>query len=104
MTDIPSAPARHLMMSFRIMKDHAERMTATGPQTADAVPKVHAVDPPRSSDGTVVDGEDHTVTATKRHDLRPRLHSRPLLDQHELPAREVFIRLGEENGQLQRKD
>jgi len=32
------------------------------------------------------------------------LHARALLRHHELPAREVALGLGQENGDLQRKD
>jgi hypothetical protein len=41
--------------SFRVVKDHPDRVTATGPQTADAVSKIHAIDAACSLDGTVVD-------------------------------------------------
>ena len=57
---------------LRVVKDHAECVTAARSQTADAVSKVDPVDTPGSLDGTVTDREDHTVTTTKRHDLDSR--------------------------------
>ena len=39
----------------------------------------------------------------ERQDFSPRLHSRPLLGQHELAAREVVAGLGEQKRDLQRK-
>ena len=85
------------------MKDHTDCVTATRPQTADAVSKVHAVDTPGSLDGTVADREDHTVTATKWHDLGSGLHPWPLLSQHKLTASEVCVWFREKNRHLQRK-
>src|SRR5262245_27151935 len=75
----------------------------TGPQSAHAVSKVHAIDTPCALDRTVADREGHTITTTKRHDLRSGLHSWPLLGQDELPTGEVFIWLGEQNRHLQRE-
>src|SRR5260221_171922 len=63
--------------SLRVVKDHTDCVTATRPQTADAVSKVHAVDTPGSVDGTVADREDHTVTTHKWHDLGSGLHPWP---------------------------
>ena len=85
------------------MKDDADCVTATRPQTADAMSKVHAVATPGSLDGAVANGEHHTVTTTKRHDLCPRLHAWPLLGQHKLTAREVCVWFREKNRHLQRK-
>ena len=85
------------------MKDYADCVTATRPQTADAVSKVDTVDTPGSLDGTVADREDHTVTKTKRHDLGSRLHPWPLLGQHKLTAGEVCVWFREKNRHLQRK-
>ena len=89
--------------SLRVVKDHTDCVTATRPQTADAVSKVHAVDTPGSLDGTVANGEHHTVTTTKRHDLGSGLHPWPLLGQHKLTAGEVCVWFREKNRHLQRK-
>ena len=39
----------------------------------------------------------------QRHDLGARLHARALLGQHELAAREIALRLGQQERDLQRK-
>src|SRR6185295_16397541 len=48
-------------------------------------------------------GKDHAISLTQRHDLGTRLHARPLLGQHELAAREIQPRRGEQEGGLQRE-
>ena len=43
------------------------------------------------------------ITLPKRHNLRPRLHTRPLLRHDELPALKVASGLRQQNRHLQRK-
>src|SRR5207244_1334684 len=49
-------------------------------------------------------GEDDGIPLAKRHDLRARLHARPLLGDDELTSREILPRLREQDRHLQRED
>jgi hypothetical protein len=76
----------------------------TRAESAHAVAQVHAVGAACTLHWPVVHREDHAVATSKRHHFGPRLHSRPLLDQHELAAREVCLRLRQQNRHLEGKN
>ena len=86
------------------MEDDADRVATTRAEPADAVAHVDAVGAARAFDGPVVDGKDHALALAERHDLGAGLHARPLLGEDELAAGEVGAGLGQEQGDLQRKD
>lgn len=90
--------------SIGIVKDDAYRVTLSGPQAADAMPKINSVDTPGSPYRAVMHGKGHRISLAQWHNFRPGLHPRTLLGQNELAAREVPLRLGEKKGYLGRKD
>src|SRR4030095_15369109 len=57
----------------------------------------------RATYGAMAHGEDDAVALLERHDLRARLHARPLLGQHELAPEEIASRRREQHGGLERK-
>jgi hypothetical protein len=57
----------------------------------------------RSLHRPVMNREGDGVALLEGHDLRAALHTRPLLGQHELAAREVLSRLREQNDDLDRE-
>ena len=87
-----------------VVKDHTERVTVPAANATHAVPQVDPVRAARAPDRAMMNGEDHSVALTQRDDLGSRLHAGPLLGDHELAAREVPRRLGQQDGKLQRKD
>ena len=66
--------------------------------------QVDAVVSLRASHGPVVDGEGYRVPLSKRHDLDAALHAWPLLGEGKLTAREIFLGLGQQHGDLDRKN
>ncbi len=75
------------------MEDDADRVTLTGAQPADAMPKTDAVRAARSSNGAMMYRESDGITLTQRYHFRPRLHARTLLGEHKLAPGEVPSRL-----------
>src|SRR5205823_7852328 len=90
--------------SPRVVKDYAERVAPSGSHPAHAVPVIHAICAAAAAHRPMMHGEDDGVSLAKRHDLRARLHARPLLGDDELTSREVLPRLREQDRHLQRKD
>jgi hypothetical protein len=68
------------------------------------VTKVDTIGSPRALYGPVVNREGHGVTLVKRNDLRSRLHTGPLLREHEFSSGEISLRLGKQDRYLNRKD
>jgi hypothetical protein len=89
---------------LRVVEDHADGVAMTGPQSAHAMSQVHAVGAARALRWPIAHREDHAVAPSKRHHFGARLHPRPLLGQPELAAREVLLRLRQQNRHLERKD
>jgi hypothetical protein len=79
--------------SAGVVEDDAERVTMPCADAAHAMSKVDPIHASSACHGTLVDGEDHGITLTKRDDFRSRLHARALLRNYELTAREVSPRL-----------
>src|SRR5688500_6244308 len=85
------------------MKDYARRVPMARAHPAHAMAHIDPVDAARALQRAVVNGEHHRVALAKRHDVRARLHARPLLGEHEFAAGEVAPRLGKQDGELQRE-
>ena len=66
--------------------------------------KVDAVGSSRALYGPVVNREGHGIALVKRNDLGSRLHTRPLLREHEFAPGEISLWLGKQDGDLNRKD
>src|SRR5262249_55546534 len=66
--------------------------------------QVDPIDTARAFDRAVVHREDHAVTLAQRRYLSTRLHSRALLVEDELAAREILSRFPQQDGNLTRKD
>jgi hypothetical protein len=67
------------------------------------VAQIHPIYSAAAFDGPVMNGEDHSVSLTKRLDYRSALHPWPLLGHHELPAGKIRLRVGEQDCHLQGK-
>jgi hypothetical protein len=52
----------------------------------------------------MMDRESYGISPAKRHDFGTRLHTGPLLRQHELASGEVSLRLRKQDGNLYGKD
>jgi AcrB/AcrD/AcrF family len=90
-------------VSFRVMEDHAERISLAAAQPAHAVTHVDAIDVLHPPHRAVTHREDHGFALTQRRHLGARLHPRTLLRQHELAAGEIPARLGKQDSCLQRE-
>ena len=85
------------------MKDDAERMASSFAKRADAVTHGDAVGAATALDRPVVDREDYRLARLERDHIRPRLHPRTLLGQHELAAGELLSRPRQQEDRLQRE-
>src|SRR3989442_12798646 len=94
---------RPVVVSLRVVKDDAESVAMAGTYPAHTVTCIHAIAPAAALHRPMTDRKDHAAATFERQDFSPRLHSRPLLGQHELAAREVVAGLGEQKRDLQRK-
>ncbi len=61
----------------------------------------NAMDALRPAHRALVHRKDHRLPLFQRHNLRPRLHPRPLFRQHELAAGEILARLRQQDRRLQ---
>ena len=68
------------------------------------MPQVDAIHAPSALHRAIMDRKYHTVSLAERHNNRPRLHARALLCHHEFAASEVFFRLRQQNGKLEREN
>src|SRR6266403_3930579 len=78
-------------------------MAVAGADPAYAMAHVYAVESARALRGPNMHGESHGVSLSQRHHLGPRLHSRPLLGQHEFAAGKIAARFRKKDHDLQRK-
>ena len=62
-----------------VVKDDSNGVTLPRAKPAHTVPKVDAIDSPRSLDRPMTHRERHGVALAERNHFWPRLHSRPLL-------------------------
>jgi hypothetical protein len=79
------------LLSLGIVKNDAERMTLSRPDPADAVPEIDAVHAATALHGAIMNREHNAITLAKRHNHRPRLHTRPLLRQYEFATGKVLV-------------
>jgi hypothetical protein len=86
------------------MKYDSGRVALPGTDPAHAVAHVDPIGAARAIHRSMVDRKDHALALCQRHDLGARLHARPLLREHELPAGEVDLRPREQERELQRED
>ena len=78
-------------LSLRVVENDANRMTMSRPDAADAVPEIGAIRAASALYGTIMNREHNAITLAKRHNDRPRLHTRPLLRHHEFSTGKVFV-------------
>src|ERR1700724_95897 len=86
------------------MKYDPGSMPLPGADPAHAVAHVDPIGATGAAYRTMGDRKDHGFALRERHDLRTRLHARPLLGEHEVSAGEVGIRPRQQKRDLQRKD
>lgn len=87
-----------------IVENDANGVPLPGPETAYAVPEIDAIDTPRSLKRTTMHCERHRIALAKRNYLGPRLHTRPLLGEHEFASGEISLRLREQDRHLYREN
>jgi len=68
-------------------------MTLAKTDPAYAVAKIDAVGSARPLNRPEMHSKGHGVPSSERHHFRPRLHTRPLLGQHEFTSGEIAVRL-----------
>jgi hypothetical protein len=86
------------------VEDDAERVALAREDAAHAVAHGGTVVAAGAGRGPVSGREDHRLALLEVDHAAARLGARALLDQQELPAREVLARLAQENRQLDGKD
>ena len=74
-----------------------------GTHPAHPMTQVDAIAAARASHWPMMHRKNHAVPLTERHNLRARLHARPLLGEHEFAAREVSSRRLEQESGLKRE-
>src|SRR6185437_14388637 len=79
--------------SFRVVKNHSQRVPIPAAHTADAMPQIDSIHAARSLYGTIVDRENHCVPLLQRHDFGAGLHPGSLLGHDELTSGEITARL-----------
>jgi hypothetical protein len=75
-----------------VVKDDSNGVTLPRAKPAHTMPKVDAIGSPRSMDRPMTHCKRHRVALAKRNHFWPRLHTRPLLGEDELTAREIPLR------------
>jgi hypothetical protein len=86
------------------VEDEAEGLAVAGMEGADAVAHRDAVIAARTLGRAMVNREDDGFALAQGDDFTFRLGARPLLDQEELAAGEVVLRVAQQDRQLQRED
>ena len=86
------------------MKDNSNGVTLPRAKPAHTVPKVDAIGSPRSLDRPMTHRESYCVALAERNHFWPRLHTRPLLGEDELTAREISLRFRQQDCYLYRED
>ena len=74
------------------------------PDAAYSMAEIDPIGAPRSLNRTMMHCERHRVALAKRNHLWPRLHTGPLLGEHEFTSGEISLRLREQDRHLDRKD
>src|SRR5689334_17263624 len=87
---MPSASPALNPGSGGVVEDDPERMARATHDATDSVAHCHAIGAAGALHRAMVDGKDHRLAQLERHHRRSRLRARPLLDQHELAAGEIF--------------
>jgi hypothetical protein len=82
------------------VEDDAKGVPLPRPETAYAMAEIDTIGAPRSLDRTMMHCESHSVALAERDHLGPRLHTRPLLGQHEFASGEIFLGLREQDRHL----
>ena len=59
------------------------------------MPQIHPIRAASALHWTIVNREHNAIPLAKRHNDRPRLHTRPLLGHHEFATGKVFVGLGQ---------
>src|SRR6478752_6630574 len=93
---IPASPE-----SFRIVENHAKGMAVSCAYATHSMAKIDAVHAARAAHGPMMNCKDHCIALAQRNHLRPRLHPRPLLCEHELPAGKILAGLRQQDCDLQ---
>src|SRR4051794_31701029 len=96
-TTLSSLLLSHFRCLPGVVEDDADRVTEAGPDPADAVAQIDPIGTARPLYRAVMHGEHHGVTLAQRNHLGTRLHSRPLLGQHEFAAAEIPAGLGQQD-------
>jgi len=86
------------------VKDDSHGVTLPRAKPAHTVAKVDAIGPARPLDRPMTHRERHRITLAERNHFWPRLHSRPLLGEDELTAREIPLGFRQEDCYLYRED
>jgi len=73
------------------VENDAERMTMSRPEAADAVTEIDPIRATSAFHGAIRNREHNAIALAKRHNDRPRLHTRPLLGHHEFATGKVFV-------------
>ncbi len=84
-----------------VMENDADGVTLTGPNAADAMAQLYAVNALGALDRAAVDGEYDGIALLQRNHFDAALHPRALLGHHELAAGKVRARLRQQDGELQ---
>src|SRR4051794_35415849 len=71
---------------------------------AHPVPQIDTVHATRAAHRSMMNGKNAPTARAQRNDLRPRLHARPLLGEHEFTAGEILAGLRQEDRDLQWED
>src|SRR5437867_1630843 len=88
---------------LRVVEDDPQRIARPGGDAADSMAHGPAVDAARALDRTVAGREDDDLTLLGGDRLPPRLRSRSLLHQQEVPAGVVDAASAQEASELERK-
>src|ERR1700739_358895 len=78
--------------SFRIVKDHAYGMAVAGAYPAHAMAQVNTVGAARPLHRAMMHSKGDRISLRERHHFGARLHTRPLLGQHEFATSKIAPR------------
>src|SRR5258708_35445956 len=68
---------------LRVVKNHPQGVPLSTDHTANPVPEIDAINPPRSLHGPVANRKDNRIALLGRNDFRPELNPRPRLGHQE---------------------
>ena len=92
------------LASVRIVENDTERMTVSRQDAAHAVTEIHAIHALVTLHRAIMNCEHNAISLSKRHNYRPRLHTRSLFRHHEFAAREVFVGFRQKDRELEREN